>query len=330
VTGALTVSVALCTYNGERFMREQLQSILGQTVPPAELVVSDDGSSDRTLQVVREVVAEVSKAPRMTILENARPLGVAGNFTRAIEACTSDLVVLSDQDDVWRSDRIERLVTAFTESPDLVLLHGDADLIDGSDAPLGASLFDALGVTSAVQQLVHDGGAFELLLRRNIVTGATTGFRRTLATVAFPVPEGWLHDEWLAIVGAATARIDLTTERLVEYRQHGENEIGVRKLSVVGKFRRMIEPGSERSARLLRRASSLVDRLADSPDVAQVRRNAITEKLAHERARSALSEHRLLRLVPVLRELQTGRYSRFGRGPSDAVRDLLQPLRDRG
>ena len=333
MTGGVTVSVALCTHNGERFVRQQVESIFAQTVLPTELIVSDDASSDSTLSVVSESIERfrgsapaLSQPVNVVVLTRSTPLGVVGNLEVAIAACTGDLVALSDQDDEWVPNRLETALGLFEARPELSLLYSDADLVSAEGLHLGTTLFGALGVTPRMQQRVHAGDAWHELLHRNIVTGATTAFRRSLADDALPVPEGWLHDEWLAIVAAVTGQVDLVPDRLVRYRQHGENQVGARKLSFGGKARRMLEPGGARSSRLLVRASSLVARLPRLPRVTEVQINEARHKLAHEQVRSALSPHRLRRIGPVLRELGTGRYSAFGRGVLDAARDLLQPL----
>jgi hypothetical protein len=214
----------------------------------------------------------------------------------------------------------------FSRDAQLLLVHSDAHLIDSSGAMMGTTLFESLGITSATVTRVHEGDAFAVLMRRNIVTGATTIFRRSLAKVAFPVPAGWLHDEWLALVAAAVGRVDLSEDRLVEYRQHGANLVGARRLSLAQSFGRMVEPGSERNARLLVRATSLAERLPALPGVQGEKVLVARQKLIHEEVRSRLSAHRLARVFPVLREFSTGRYAKFGRGSSDAVRDFLQPL----
>lgn len=321
-----SVSVALCTRNGEAYIGAQLASILAQTVRPAEIVLSDDGSTDGTVALARQQLAGSGVA--LTVIENAVPLGVTANFAQAILACTHPLVALSDQDDEWMPDRLERAIALFEARPDLELVHGDATLVDGAGRDLGATLFEALGVGPTQVTAIHGGAALELLLRRNLVTGATTMIRRSLAERATPFPDAWVHDEWLAVVAAAAGRLDVVDAPLIAYRQHGSNQIGVARLGLVGKLRRMLEPGAARSARLLRRAVQLAERFAVLEGVSDEQRAAVGEKLAHERVRSALSRHRILRLVPVLRELGTGRYHRFGRGPADAVRDVLQPLND--
>lgn len=327
---ALTVSVALCTWNGERFVEDQLRSILGQTVRPVQLVVSDDGSTDGTVDLVTATIADwriANPGAQLEVvrIQNAVALGVTANFAGAIAATTGDLVALCDQDDVWPPSRLERLVSEFASRPSLLLLHTDAALIDASGHPTGESLFDSLGVTAAITSAVHAGNAFEVLMKRNIVTGATTIFRQRVADLAAPFPSAWVHDEWLAIVAAMLDGVDLLEEKLLGYRQHGANEIGVERLGIAGKVRRMLEPGAERNQRLLARAKQLAERISALSTTA-ARTAAVGEKLAHEQVRSGLGRRRLARVMPVIRELGTGRYRAFGRGAADAVRDLLQPL----
>jgi glycosyltransferase involved in cell wall biosynthesis len=333
--GSASVSVAICTHNGERFIEEQLRSIIGQTRLPAEIVISDDASTDRTVELVRGLMAaneiiDPSASIKFTLIINSTPLGVAANFEQAIRACSGNFITLCDQDDVWLPRRVEAALEIFDQDPSLLLVHSNAQLVDESGAGLGASLFDVLGVDEAVQKVIHGGGAFELLLRRNLVTGAATMIRRELADLAVPFPLGWLHDEWLAIVAAAVSKIDVIAEPLIDYRQHGRNQIGVRSLSVREKFGRMIEPGHERNSRLLQRSKSLALRLPDLRAVSPERLYAARQKELHEERRSVLPPIRALRILPVCREFITGRYGRFGRGSADAVRDLIQPLNSLG
>jgi glycosyltransferase involved in cell wall biosynthesis len=331
---ALSVSVALCTHNGERFIEEQLRSILGQTLIPTEIVVSDDASTDRTIALIESTIADWRKQYpdarfEVRFLHNPVALGVTSNFEQAILGATGDLIALSDQDDVWLPNRIERMVSVFDNRPDLLLLHTDAFLIDAVGRRMPGSLLEALEVSTRTRAAVHSGEALGELMKRNIVTGATTMFRRSLIKVAVPFPAAWLHDEWLAIVAASTGTVDLLEESLLEYRQHGANQVGAELLSFSDKVGRMLEPGTDRSRRLLVRTENLVARLDTLHAVGPLRDIAV-EKLAHERARSMLGRRRLTRLVPIIRELRTGRYGLFGRGMTDAFRDLLQPLRGNG
>lgn len=327
----ISVAVALCTHNGERFIDDQLASILAQTRLPDHIVISDDASTDGTLARVAAAVdghaASAESPVRFTVLRNDAALGVAANFEQAIAASTSDLVALSDQDDLWEPTRLERAVGMFAQRETLLLVHGNARLIDAEGAFLPATLFEALGIGPAVVRDINAGSELAWLLRRNLVTGATTVIRRRLFEAARPVPSPWLHDEWFGIVAAAIGETDVIAEPLVRYRQHGTNEIGASKLGVAGKFGRMREPGAERNRRLLARAEALVARFTELGDlVTPAQQAAVTQKLAHEKLRSSLPANRLRRAPLVARELATGRYRRFGRGVLDAARDLIQPL----
>lgn len=331
----MTLSVALCTHNGLPFVSEQVRSILHQSAPPTQIVLSDDASTDATVATVREIVArfraERPHSPlQLTVLTNRVPLGVTANFQQAVNACTGDLIALCDQDDVWVPDRLERMTARFAADPALTLVHSDARLIDESGAPLGQTLSAAIGLSASERQAIHAGNALRVLLRRNVVTGATTVFRRSLLAAALPFPESWVHDEWLAVVAAITGRVDFLPEQLTDYRQHATNQIGAAKPTTAQKFGRLREKRSQRNQRMLKRANAFADRAtplaALAPDASA--RRIITDaagKLAHERARSALPATRLLRVLPILGETFTGRYHRYGRARYDIVRDLVQP-----
>lgn len=330
--GRPTVSVALCTRNGAPYLREQLLSILNQSWEPEEVVLSDDASSDDSLAVADRAFAEwrsdhADSSLTLRIIRNPAPLGVAANFEQALSVCSDELCALSDQDDVWHPRRLEIMAAEFVRRPELLLLHSDARLVDGRGRPLKGTLLETLGVTGDEKRDVHQGHAFDILLRRNIVTGATMMLRRELVDRARPFPAAWVHDEWLAMVAAATGTMDFLDDALVDYRQHGGNQIGVTSLDAAGRLGRLQAPRTLRNARLLARAEALAERapcLEPVPPDDYLRN--IREKAAHERARSALPSTRLRRVLPVLRQWRTGGYARFGRGPQDVLRDLVQPL----
>lgn len=324
-----SVSVALCTYNGARYLEEQLVSILGQSVVPFEIVLSDDGSTDDTVAVARRTVADFdAQHPQspvvLRVLENETALGIARNFEQAMLACTGELIALCDQDDVWHPDRLERLTEVFVERPELWLVHSDAALVAEDGHPLGISLFQALEVTEREKREIHSGQGFETLLRRNLVTGATTVVRGDLVRRSSPFPHSWIHDEWMAVVAAASASFDVLDRQLTDYRQHGGNQIGARKLNLRDKIRKLREPRLERNTHLVARAIALVAKLEELGDA--VRPEVLEQarhKLAHEQLRFALPANRLMRIAPILRE--GGRYAHYSRGRADMVRDILQP-----
>ncbi|MEP6722956.1 MAG: glycosyltransferase family 2 protein [Variovorax sp.] len=329
---ALAISVALCTYNGARFIEEQVRSICLQTVPPAEIVLSDDASTDDCIERARaSLEACAQERPGLSItlkvLRNATSLRVTKNFEQAASACSGDLIALCDQDDVWYPDRLARMVAEFSRRPELLLLHSDARLVDGQRKDLGQSLFHALEVQRFELDWIHSGRAFDVFLRRNLVTGATTMFRRALLVPALPFPKEWVHDEWLAIVASAIGRVDLIEDALIEYRQHENNQIGARRDSFLGKVKKALASRGNTHADRAFKAELLLTRLLTlgervEPDTIR----KLRDKLVHQRFRAALPPSRVARCLPVLREALTGRYNKFGRGARGVVRDLFESV----
>lgn len=324
------ISVALGTHNGARYLREQLGSILAQSHPVAEIVLSDDASGDGTVELAEQVVTEHrstdATTPALVVRRNPVALGVTGNFEQALRAASGDLVALSDQDDVWHPDRVERAVAEFAARPGLDLVAAEARLVDEAGAPLGSTLLETLGVDDATRASLATDAAFAQLLKRNVLTGATMMASRALVERAAPFPASWVHDEWLAVVASVGGGIAVIAEPLIDYRQHGANQIGVSRLGAGGRLARLREPRTARNARLLARAEDLAARLpaiagGDASVEAEVQ-----AKLAHERMRQRIPASRLRRLPPVWREWRTGAYGRYGRGAQDVLRDLVQPV----
>jgi len=321
------VSVALCTRNGARYLPAQVHSICTQVPLPREIVLSDDGSSDDSVAVVRQAMAAcgVASSVALTVFENRPALGVTRNFEQAIRACRHELIALSDQDDVWHPGRLARMAACFEARPELLLLHTDARLVDGELRPLGDTLFHALEVQAGELEAIAQGRAFEVFLRRNLVTGATTMFRRSLLAAALPFSGEWVHDEWLAALAAATGRVDVLPEALIDYRQHGSNQIGARRPTLSDKLAKAMAARGSKHMQRWRRAQALLDRLlALQGLVPEPVVNAQRGKVAHQRFRAELPAARLARLLPVLREAASGRYERFGRGKQAIAQDLLE------
>ncbi|MFF1571832.1 glycosyltransferase family 2 protein [Leifsonia sp. NPDC058292] len=321
------VSVALCTYEGARFVRQQVESILGQSPRPAQLIVSDDGSRDDTVAIVREVTTALPDAPETVVLVSETPLGVTKNFERAVSAASGDLIALSDQDDVWHEGRLASIAARFAADPALLLLHTDADLVDSAGEPLGRTLFESLEITAEEFAAEQSGRAFDAFVRRNLATGATVVFRRELLDAALPFPDGWVHDEWLAAVAAATGRVEVLREATIDYRQHDSNQIGVAKPSIASKVKRVLEPRGTRNQVLASRFATLADRLAGLGSAVPAEILAAARgKAEFEAERAALPAGRLRRAAGVRRLAASGRYERFAsRGRADIIRDLLQP-----
>ncbi|MDC4232657.1 glycosyltransferase family 2 protein [Actinomyces sp. B33] len=313
------ISVALCTCNGAPYIAEQVESILAQTRRVDEIVLGDDASQDPTVEIVEGLLAG---APIDLVVRRHDPaLGVAANFSDAIAATTGDVVLLCDQDDVWHPDKVERLLRGL-DGVDLV--HSDARLVDADGRPLGALLLDELRASRRERLGLADGDALAVLLRRNLVTGATCAVRGDFARAAVPVPDGWIHDEWLGILAALDHRLRLIPEALTDYRQHGANQIGARKEGLVERLRRMTAPDPDDDRRRLTRATTAAAHARDRGLGGAGDRARLDEAAAHQRARSLMPAGRLARIPTILREALSGRYARCSRGLLTLGRDLLQ------
>lgn len=323
---APTVSVVVAAHDGAAYVAEQVGSILAQSIPPAQLVLADDASQDDTVVLVEAQVARSGWRGDLVVLRRAAALGVVGNVASGIAVATGDLVALADQDDIWRADKLARLTDRFARRPELALVHTDARLVDAAGTPLGETLARSLSLRGPIRRDLLAGRAFAAYLRRNLVTGATVLARREILERALPVPDGWLHDEWFGVVAATLGEVEYVPEPLIDYRQHGANEVGARELTAGQRWSRFAEPRAARNERLLRRAEILPERLRALGGARALEHARLADRKAgHERRRSALPESRVARIPGILTGLIVGDYRRFGRGSADAARDFVQP-----
>lgn len=317
---ALRYSVAICTYDGAHFVGAQLQSILDARPACDELVLVDDASQDDTLAIATRAIDAV----RGCVVVNGVNLGSLRSFERALGMTTQAIVFLADQDDVWHPDKPARMLDEFTRRPDLLLLHTDARLVDDAGRPMGHTLLNAIEASGDERNAIHRGDAFDAFLRRNLATGATIAMRRSLLDAALPIPDGWVHDEWLAIIASAIGEVDFIDEPLIDYRQHANNQIGARKLSVRDKLERAFDRPDDFYAQQLRRTTALLQRLeALGSRVAPHRLVAVRNKLAHLRLRATLPKNRMARLLPIAGQWLSGGYRRYSTGMKSVVRDLF-------
>lgn len=325
----------LCTRNGAEFLGPQVASILAQDPAPDEIVVGDDASTDDSLAVIRALVDAHRAAGRaldLVVERHDPPLGVVANFADALARATGDLVALSDQDDVWMPGKLRAAVDAFAADPALLLVHSDARLVDGAGTPLGLTLLDALEATASERAGLERGDGLGVLLRRNLVTGATVVLRRDLVAVATPFPAEWVHDEWLAAIAAATGGVRLLPAPLIDYRQHGGNQIGARRPTAADRWRKLREPREPRASRLVARTALLaaaLERLGDAVRPGALA--AVSARLAFEERRRSRPRFPLARVPGILRDVRRGDYGAYARGSIDILRDLVQPApRPRG
>lgn len=225
----LPISVAMCTYNGRRFLSEQLASIARQTRLPDEMVVCDDGSTDATAEIVENFARSVPFPVRF--IRNPRNLGSTKNFEQAIGLCSGELIALSDQDDIWMPDKLARQAEMLELDPSLGAVFTDAELVDDQSQPIGKRLWRSILFSPQEQTQFMHGDTVPVLLRKNVVTGATLMIRANLQPFFMPIPKIWVHDGWIAWMLSLYSRIGMIHEPLIHYRLHPNQQNGVESLA---------------------------------------------------------------------------------------------------
>ena len=205
----MKISVCMATYNGGRYLPEQLESILCQLPSDAEIVIADDGSTDGTMQVVRNC-----NDSRIKLLPSAEHLGPVYNFERSLQAASGDLIFLADQDDRWLSGKVGSVVRA-VEGGAALVVH-DACFIDG----VGRELSD-LG--SMWNKWPYHKGVVKNWLK-NSYTGCCMAFTRQVLQYALPFPKSLpMHDQWIGLVAERKFAVTAISDKLIQYRIHEKN-----------------------------------------------------------------------------------------------------------
>lgn len=218
----MRISIAMATYNGERFLAQQLSTISKQTRQPDELVIVDDCSVDGTMEILHEYAEGVAFPVRTAA--NTKNLGYSRTFEAAIALCHGDIICFCDQDDVWRPKKLAQVEQAFLNNPLAMCVKHDLCLVNASNAVLSPSIF---------RMLRQQGRTPEFLTK-----GCATAARSQFLTSIMPIPEdfGWAYDDWPILMAEASGKLLTLSDVLADYRLHGSNASG--KLPRRGLFAR--------------------------------------------------------------------------------------------
>lgn len=221
-----TISAVMATCNGARFLQQQLDSIAVQSRPPDEIVIGDDRSSDGTLEILRGF-ADRNPGLNVRLEKNPIRLGSTANFDAAVRRARGEIVIFADQDDEWLPNRIERLTAALKNDPRALYAFSDGILIDEVGRPIGGSLFTAVDFSAHERRLFSAGNGLHVLIRRNVVTGATLAVRRVALDSLLPFPPGWIHDYYIALALETLGHGVMIEEPLIRYRLHSAQQVSV-------------------------------------------------------------------------------------------------------
>lgn len=221
-----TIGVVIATYNGEKYIKEQLNSICNQTQKPNSIIVSDGGSQDNTVNACKKLLENYNDI-NWNVLESNKQLGITENFEKGLLQCDCDYIFFSDQDDVWKLNKIEIIVQLMNEyNVDVVFTN--ASITDEKLVKKG-NLWNSIGYSQTNKITVYESNDFVLineLLKHNIATGMTMCINKNIVPLICPFCKGSLHDSWIMMVGALSGKIVGFNKEMVFYRQHGNNSVG--------------------------------------------------------------------------------------------------------
>lgn len=202
------ISVAMATYNGERYIKKQIQTILENLKKYDELIISDDGSTDKTIEIIKKF-----NDNRIKLLEGHRK-GIKKNFENAINNCSGDIIFLSDQDDIWMKDKVKIVKNYFNKNEKLILIQHDAIVVDDKENVIYQSFAEHRKVkTGIIKNLI-----------KNSYHGCCMAFRKELINEIIPIPNNiYLHDEWIGLIAELNGKTKFVGEKLIKYRRYDGN-----------------------------------------------------------------------------------------------------------
>jgi len=222
-----TIDILIATYNGEKYLKEQLDSILGQTYENIRLIISDDYSKDRTREILKEYE---QKDSRVKVHYQEQNLGYIRNFEYLLKQVENEIYMLSDQDDVWLENKVKKTLEALkNEKADLVF--GDLEVVNQNLDVMYESFGDFMKLNGKIEKYINDK---RLNYLYNCVTGCTIMSKKKFIEIILPIPyvsKYVAHDHWIALVLSLNGKVVYMKEKNILYRQHGNNEIGTQKIS---------------------------------------------------------------------------------------------------
>lgn len=307
------ISVAMCTYNGAKYLPEQLKSIADQTVSVDELIVCDDRSTDETVEIIKSFAA-TSKFP-VHIYINEQNLGSTKNFEKCLSLCKGDIIFLCDQDDRWRKDKVQKQVAYLNARPDIDAVFSDAEMINDDSLPTGQTIWEEIEFDKRGQHIWKSGKPHEILFHGFVVTGATLAIRKSCLDRLMPFPThvpDLIHDAWIAVVLSLENKIDFIADTLISYRIHSSQQVGFgTKVEKVHLKDRLLRDRKEKLIPLEEKANKLYELyllLRALPFVPREKLIKLYLSQKHFYRRASLPENRFKRLTPIISQLIRGHY----------------------
>ncbi len=224
----MKVTVALCTYNGEKYLIEQLDSIFNQTCAIDEVIICDDGSTDKTIEIITQY--QIHYPSIIHLVKNGENLGYAKNFEKALSLATGDMIFLSDQDDKWLPNKVERFKEIFDTQPKIDGIFCDAFVMNENGEPSGYSIWESIAFKHRIDLQESNELLYDYILKTyNVATGCCIALRSKALHPLLPFNFTYcgIHDEYLALALSAKNSFFALNECLGYYRAHQNQNVGV-------------------------------------------------------------------------------------------------------
>ncbi len=233
------IDILLATYNGEKYISEQIDSLLNQTYQNWILIVHDDGSSDNTIEILKKYVL---KYPKKIILieDGIKTRGAKNNFSHLLSFSTSKYIMFCDQDDVWLNDRIELFHKAMLES---VKKYGNIPIVVFSDLIVVDDKLNIINDSMIKYQRLNPeiAKSFEMLKCQNVITGCAMMVNKKALELSVPIPkDALMHDWWIGLMTAKYGKNIFLDTATILYRQHSNNTVGFKKVTIFTIFTKII------------------------------------------------------------------------------------------
>lgn len=315
MTSEAKISIVIAAYKGEKYIAEQLKSLLAQTRLPDEIIICDDSNDDLTCQAI----SEFCSGGMVKYTKNSEALGVAGNFEKAISLASGDYIFLCDQDDVWHPEKVETMAALLDENSTVDGVFCNSMLVDGKLESLHKTLWDLRKFTPAMQRTLAAGEALKVFCCRVVCSGHNIAFRRRALEYIMPFPElaPFYPDTWIALAIALNGSWLAVDRCLTSYRIHDSNRSNPagNALKAAKKSRSCSAAGRNR---LL--AVELLERCQTA---APEKRKMLQEFALHHQTRESYSGKRFIRLFQAAGELLRGGYKKYSNNLRTFIADII-------
>lgn len=265
-----TISIALATYNGEKYIQCQLDSIFSQTYTDFEVVICDDVSTDKTVDLIKEYIA---KGAQIRLYSNERNIGFKKNFEHILTLCTGDYIAFCDQDDIWEPNHLEVLCNNIGNND---CIGANSLIIDENGVPQGKTLLEYWPIhvmpKDAEQLFQHE-------LYSNVVQGAASLIRASLVKQALPIPDSIkYHDYWFALIAGLNGKCKYIKDVVLKYRRHSSNASGYQKFSIINAIKDLYHFSKDRKG-FYNDSINLLQNLLSQANPSTERQRQITQVL---------------------------------------------------